>query len=93
MAELVSQTQPPNNNVTEEPVSQNVILTNPITVEYSPSVIQTVSFLFGRFTIAAQKVFEIQHRVGNTSSGNGAGVASSYSVVEVFTNVMIWKVA
>lgn len=30
----------PNNNVTEEQVSQNVILTNPITVEYSPSVIQ-----------------------------------------------------
>ena len=60
---------------------------------YSPSVVQTVSFLSGRFTISAQKVFEIQHRVGSTTAGQGAGIASNYSMVEVYTDVQIWKVA
>jgi len=60
---------------------------------YAPSVSQTRSFLSGRFTISAQKVFEIQHRVGSTTAGQGAGIASNYSILEVYTDVQIWKVA
>lgn len=47
----------------------------------------------GRFTISAQKTFEIQHRCGSTITGNGLGAPSGFSIVEVFTNVQIWKVA
>ena len=61
--------------------------------DYTGAVTQTRSFLSGRFTIAAQKVFEIQHRVNNTSSGNGGGIASGYSVTEVFTDIQIWRTA
>jgi hypothetical protein len=48
------------------------------------------SWVIGRFTIAAQKNFEIQARVGFTDTG---GKAVNFSVVEVYTDVQIWKVA
>jgi len=51
------------------------------------------SFVIGRFTISAQKTFELQHRTGTTQSTNGFGVAVSFSVVEVYADVQIWKVA
>ena len=55
---------------------------------------QTKSFVIGRFTISAQKTFELQHRCNTTNSTYGFGVASgSYSVVEVYADVQIWKVA
>ena len=55
---------------------------------------QTLSILNGRFTIAAQKVFEIQHRLESTIGGSdGLGVRSNFTVVEVYTDVQIWKVA
>jgi len=55
----------------------------------------THSFVIGRFTISAQKTFELQHRVATseTTYNVGLGVASSFSVVEVYTDVRIWKVA
>jgi len=58
-------------------------------IDYS----QSHSFINGRFTITAQKTFEIQHRVGSTQGGSGMGFASSFGVVEVYANVRIWKVA
>ena len=48
--------------------------------------------LSGRFTIAAQKVFELQHRC-SSSDGNGYGYFAGYSVVEVYAEAKIWKVA
>ena len=50
------------------------------------------AFLTGRFTIASQKTFELQHRFG-FGAANGFGLACSFSVVEVYADVQIWKVA
>jgi hypothetical protein len=60
---------------------------------YNVSSVENHSFVIGRFTIAAQKVFELQHRCTNTKSGDGFGVNGGFSVVEVFADVQIWKVA
>ena len=50
--------------------------------------------VMGRFTISAQKTFELQHRCETTrSDANGFGPAANFGVVEVFANVQIWKVA
>jgi hypothetical protein len=51
------------------------------------------SFIAGRFTIAAPKVFEIQHRCLTTRTTNGFGNPCNFGVVEVYTDVRIWKVA
>ena len=57
---------------------------------------QNIVQVRGRFTISAQKVFEIRHWVQSGTSGNGLGVddgnQSSLSP-EVYTDVTIWKVA
>ena len=50
------------------------------------------SWIIGRFTIASSKTFEIQYR-NQTSYVDGLGLGSGYSVVEVYTDVQIWKVA
>jgi hypothetical protein len=65
------------------------------TSEYSGAggVVTSSSIINGRFTIASQKTFEIQHRCDLTSSTNGFGQAQAFSVVEVFADVRIWKVA
>lgn len=52
----------------------------------------THSFIRGRFTISAQKTFEIQHRCGSTVSTEGFGTSSSMGT-EVYAEAMIWKVA
>ena len=51
------------------------------------------SYVIGRFTISAQKTFEIQHRGTTTQTTNGFGAINSFSVVEVYADVQIWKVA
>ncbi len=55
---------------------------------------QTRTFVIGRFTIAAQKTFELQHRI-NSSAGGGqdGGVESNHGVTEVYADVQIWKIA
>ena len=50
----------------------------------------TNSYLHGRFTISGTKVFEIQHRCETSGS---FGVQSSFSVIEVFSDVQIWKIS
>lgn len=47
----------------------------------------------GRFTIAAQKVFELQHRCATSRSTTGLGSASNLGVIEVYSDVMIRKIA
>jgi hypothetical protein len=50
--------------------------------------------IIGRFTIAASKNFEIQMITQNNDSGStAAGNPSNLGVVEVYTDVQIWKVA
>jgi len=53
---------------------------------------QSDSIVVGQFTIAAEEDFEIQHRSGGTQSGDGFGDPSSFGVVEVYAEAMIWKV-
>jgi hypothetical protein len=51
-------------------------------------------FISGRFTIAASKNFEIQMITSTNDGGSGAaGTPSNLGVVEVYTDVQIWKVA
>lgn len=51
------------------------------------------SFIVGRFTIAAQKVFEIQHQSSVTKSGDGFGNAADHGETELYSWALIWKVA
>jgi hypothetical protein len=51
------------------------------------------SFVFGTFTLAGTKVLELQHRCAVNQNTNGLGSASAFSVVEVYADVRIWKVA
>jgi hypothetical protein len=48
--------------------------------------------LFGRFTITAQKDFQIYEYCANSQAGNGFGVACNQGT-EVYAEAMIWKVA
>lgn len=49
--------------------------------------------LRGRFTIAAEKTFELQHRCSSSESTVGFGAASNFSVTEIYADVMVWRVA
>ena len=51
------------------------------------------SFVRGRFTISAQKLFEIRHYTEKTGSGVDLGVDTNDSRTNVYTDVQIWKVA
>lgn len=53
----------------------------------------TFSNIKGRFTIAGAKDFQIQHRCTTTKSGNGLGAVTNFAVAEVYTEVLIWKLA
>lgn len=56
------------------------------------STVQNSSIITGEFTITASKVFEIQHRCQTTRATNGFGVASNFSVSEIYTTVELKKV-
>jgi len=49
-------------------------------------------WVIGRFTIASQKNFELQYRVGFTVASEGLGHPSTYGT-EVYADCQIWKVA
>jgi hypothetical protein len=53
----------------------------------------TKSFVIGRFTISAEKTFELQHRCNQTQSNSGLGHLTNFSVVEVYADVQIWKIS
>ena len=53
----------------------------------------TDSHIYGRFTISAQKVFELRTRVQTSNSNNGFGLGHNYGEVEKFSSVKIWKLA
>ena len=54
---------------------------------------QTKSYINGRFTIAADKALEIQHRCQATKVTYGFGAGDTFGVSEVFTVAEFWKVA
>ena len=53
---------------------------------------QSDSFLTGVFTISTSKSFEIQHYCTTSSNTNGLGLASNFGVVEIYTQVELWKI-
>jgi len=55
---------------------------------WSSSANSTPADLFGIFTIAATKVFEVQHRCAVTRAADGLGIAASFGT-EVYANVFI----
>lgn len=52
----------------------------------------SISSVVGTFTIAGEKTFELQHYCQTTAADTGFGVASNFSVIEVYSQVKIWKV-
>lgn len=52
----------------------------------------STSTVTGEFTIASTKTFELQHRNSVTRSSDGFGIASNFSVSEVYAVVELWKV-
>lgn len=54
---------------------------------------QNASFISGYFSIAAEKDFEIQHYISLAKTIDGLGIATNEpGVVEVYTDVKIWKI-
>jgi hypothetical protein len=65
------------------------------TNEYSDGTnsVQNRSFVTGKFTIAAQKNFELQNEVETSVATNGLGVNADDGNIAIYTNCQIWKVA
>lgn len=59
----------------------------------SGSFDSTMSVLSGRFTISATKTVEIDHYTTSARVSDGLGPAAGAGANEVYTNVMIWKIA
>ena len=53
---------------------------------------QTISVINGRFTIAAQKTFEVQHQVEGNNVGDGWGIGNAWGD-NIYTVVELWKEA
>ena len=53
----------------------------------------TFSWVSGRFIIGAEKTFELRHKATGASTSWGFGGACSFGIVEVYSDVKIWKVA
>lgn len=50
------------------------------------------SSIVGQFTIAAQKVFEVQHQCGTTKTVNGFGNPTHVGGNEVYTTAEFWRI-
>lgn len=53
----------------------------------------TAAEVSGFFTISVATTFELQHRVALTQATNGYGVNSGFAVIEVYAEVLVFKVA
>lgn len=51
----------------------------------------TPAMVRGLFSIAAQKVFELQHQCGTTASNTGFGFPCTFGNTEVYADLIIWK--
>jgi len=65
------------------------------TNEYNVSAVaQTRSFIYERFTITAQKTFEIRHHTAIEQLSNGLGINdASGNRTSIYTDVKIWRTA
>lgn len=64
------------------------------TPELSGATAVTSSWILGRFTLASPTNLEIAHKITSAQASDGLGVAANVTgVVEVYTDVHIWKVA
>ena len=57
------------------------------------SMVNQLIDIRGRFTISAQKVFEIRHYASHSKGTYGLGSGANNSQINVFTDVQIWKTA
>ncbi|GAJ24027.1 unnamed protein product [marine sediment metagenome] len=57
---------------------------------WSDGYVQTRSLLAGRFTLAAEKTLEIQHRCSVTTSNTGFGMATGYQD-NIYTLAEFWR--
>lgn len=55
------------------------------------SYANTRSNVFGKFTLAAEKDLELQHRCETTRGTDGFGLAANVGATEVYAEVRIWK--
>jgi hypothetical protein len=51
------------------------------------------SFLYGRFTLTAQKEIELHHYTQVVKSSNGLGLQRTDGLTGIFANVLIWRTA
>lgn len=51
----------------------------------------SLATLSGRFSLAAAKTFELQHRCALTRSADGFGEANSFGEAEVYAEVRVWS--
>jgi hypothetical protein len=51
------------------------------------------TFGFGRFVLTVQSILELQHRCNTTRTSYGLGIASNFSVIEVYSMIEIRKIA
>jgi hypothetical protein len=57
------------------------------------AVTQTISTIVGRFTIAASKALEVQHRVTTTRATDGFGTPNSFGEIEVYVTAEFVRVS
>lgn len=63
------------------------------TSEYNyATTVSNISIVSGVFTITATKTFEIQHRCFTTRVDEGFGNRCDFGVIEVYTDVQLWKI-
>ena len=68
------------------------VLVGTTTYAYKTSVNETRSAVTGRFTLAAEKVLELQHICQVTCNTYGLGSCNDFGIPEVFTDCLIWKI-
>jgi hypothetical protein len=68
-------------------------LTGQVSRAGSAALTMTHSILSGRFTIASSKIFELRHECVTTKTVDGFGQAQAFGEVEVYTTVILRKVA
>lgn len=72
--------------------SNDLLIGSSIFSSQSADNTTTLSFVTGRFSLTASTILELQHRCQTSKSDNGFGVESNFGVIEVYSDVKIWKV-
>lgn len=70
----------------------DILIGQSVAVNNAVPVTTELANVSGRFTLAGTKTLELRHRCSQTRNTDGLGQACSFGVVEVYAEVMIWKV-